>query len=92
MPNDSQIHDDLDALISASHEQVAGWRECLVTATLRTMPEDTRAKVIDIMDNHPTVKSTDLIRKLGEWGYTIPYNSMIRHRRRGKGGAGCSCP
>lgn len=88
----SDLITELDSLLAGVSDRDPGWRECLVAASLREMPGETRAKVEDILDNHPAVKSTELRKKLAKWGYEIPYNSLIRHRRRHDRGAGCACP
>lgn len=90
MSSDSALDADLDALVVGRRE--APGNKCLVPIALQQMPESTRNRVIEILDNHPNVSTADLSRTLRERGYDVPYQSLVRHRRRHSGGAGCVCP
>lgn len=90
--SDAEARDaDLDALLATFNRRGPGNR-CLVAVALMDMPEATRSRVVDILDNHPLVPSSQLANTLQEWGHEVPYQSIVRHRRRGKGVTGCACP
>lgn len=65
---------------------------CQVATALEMMDEDTRRKMVVLLDERFDVPSAEISRLLKKWGFEIRYPSVTRHRRRKTNGSGCICP
>lgn len=78
-----------DALDSLTTEYVRKGPECSMAVLLRSLPEETAARVISLIDNSD-VSATRIADTLAKAGHPIYVNSIRRHRGRGTA-RGCAC-
>jgi len=85
----SDLSNDLDELSQNS----VGPRnkQCGVEFVLGQVDEESRLKLVALLDNDQ-VSGAQICKVLTSHGFAIQYSSVIRHRRRLKGNAGCKCP
>ena len=85
----SDLTDDLDEL--ARKATGPKNKQCAIEWVLGELDEQSRVKLIALLDDEH-VSGAQLCKVLTSHGYPIQYSSVIRHRRRLKGNAGCKCP
>lgn len=82
------LNDDIDQLMQVDFRPPS---QCKVAWVLERVPNDQHEKLSAIFDN-PSVQATKISEMMARHGFTISYQSILRHRKRFKSGSGCRCP
>jgi len=82
------LSDDIENLMNLDFRPPS---QCKVAWVLERIPADQQEKLSAIFDNS-SVQATKISEMMARHGFTISYQSILRHRKRFKSGSGCRCP
>jgi len=82
------LDDDIDELMNSEYRPPS---QCKVAWVLERVSDDHYEKLSALFDN-PSVQVTKISEMMSRHGFSISYQSILRHRKRFSSGSGCRCP
>lgn len=83
------LEEDLDTALEKGGDPM--WQVCRVGYVLSKLPSEQSEKLRALVDETPSVTSTEIAGLLRRNGYEVQAQSVRRHRRR-LSKEGCLCP